>query len=153
MGNIRTLKRLCPPWAIALAGLLWMVVGQAQTLPLQPITLDYFGLVLSRADARMPWPSGPFGSWRLWDANVTWPFLEPEPGRWNFQLLDRLVNEATAHQTKLLLVLAQSPAWASARPTEASAYKPGHAAEPRRIEDWRHCVRTVVQRYRGRIEA
>ena len=153
MGAFATLTRRWRRRSAALAGLLWAVVGQAQTLPLPPITLDYFGLVLSRPDARMPWPSVPFGSWRLWDANVTWPFLEPEPGRWNFQLLDRLVDEATAHRTKLLLVLAHSPAWASARPTEASAYKPGYAAEPRQIEDWRHYVRTVVQRYRGRIEA
>lgn len=152
MGDIRALNRLWRRCVAALAGLLWLGGAQAQNLPLPPITLDYFGLVLSRDDATMPWPSVPFGSWRLWDAHVTWALLEPEPGRWNFQLLDRLVDEATAHRTQLLLVLAHSPAWASARPTEASAYKPGYAAEPQRIEDWRNYIRTVVQRYRGRIE-
>ena len=45
-----------------------------------------------------------------------------------------------------LLVLAHSPAWASARPDERNAYKPGMAAEPARMDDWRNYVRMVGQR-------
>ena len=127
--------------------------GRPIPLPLPPVTLDYFGLVLNRSDASKPWPSVPFGSWRIWDAYVTWPYLEPERGRWTFSVLDRMVAEAAEHRTKVLLVLAHSPAWASARPTEASGYKPGFSAEPKDMADWRNYVRTVAERYKGKVEA
>lgn len=121
--------------------------GQA----LGPVDKAYFGLVMSRSQVQHPWPTVPFGSWRLWDAYVTWPNLEPRRGEWDFATLDRLVAEAQAHDVKPLLVLAHSPAWASARPDERNAYKPGMAAEPARMEDWRNYVRMVGQRYKGRI--
>ncbi|MCC7101083.1 MAG: cellulase family glycosylhydrolase [Rubrivivax sp.] len=128
-----------------------MAQAPAPDLPLGPVTRDYFGLVMNRADPKQPWPSVPFGSWRLWDAYVTWAQLEPQPGQWDFARLDRLVAEAEAHDAKLLLVLAHSPPWASARPDEPSAYRPGVAAEPARIADWVSYVSTVAKRYKGRI--
>lgn len=139
---------------LLIAQLCAAVVVQAQegaaALP-GPVTRDYFGLVMSRADPAHPWPSVPFGSWRLWDAYTNWPQLEPRPGQWDFTRLDRLVAEAQQHGVKPLLVLAHSPAWASARPAEASAYRHGVAAEPARLADWSNYVRTVGERYKGRI--
>lgn len=128
-------------------------VGAQQDHPalLGPVTRDYFGLVMSRADPAQPWPSVPFGSWRFWDSYTTWAQLEPQPGQWDFSRLDRLVAEAGQHGVKPLLVLAHSPAWASARPSERSAYRSGVAAEPARLSDWTNYVRTVGQRYKGRI--
>lgn len=121
----------------------------AQTLG--PVNKEFFGLVMNRADPKQPWPTVPFGAWRLWDAYVTWELLEPQPGRWDFSRLDRLIDEADRHGVKPLLVLAHSPSWASARPDEPSVYRPGVAAEPARLDDWRNYVRTVGQRYKGRI--
>lgn len=129
-------------------------VGSAPDAPiLGPVGLDYFGLNLNRAAPAQPWPSVRFGSWRLWDAQVSWPFLEPRPGQWKFDLLDRMVADAEAHRVGVLLVLGQSPAWASQRPHEPSGYQPGFAAEPARLDDWIRYVSTVVRRYKGRIEA
>ncbi|MGY0194253.1 GH39 family glycosyl hydrolase [Leptothrix sp. BB-4] len=141
---------------IAAVALALGLVASAFTQPSPPalparFTPDFFGLNLSRPDAAAPWPDIPFGAWRLWDAQVAWPQLEPEKGRWDFTLLDRLVDEAQRHQVRLMLVLAQSPPWASARPGEASAYRPGYAAEPARLADWTDYVRSVATRYRGRI--
>lgn len=127
------------------------LAGQARAQLLGPVGKEFFGLTMSRSEPQQPWPDVPFGSWRLWDAYVTWPQLEPARGQWAFSTLDRLVAEATEHRVKPLLVLAHSPAWASARPNERSAYKPGVAAEPARLDDWRNYVRTVGQRYKGRI--
>jgi hypothetical protein len=62
-----------------------------------------------------------------------------------------MVDEAEAHSVSPLLVLAHSPSWASARPKERSGYKPGFAAEPADIADWRNYVKEVGTRYRGRI--
>lgn len=111
----------------------------------------YFGMHVHRADTSTPWPNGAFGSWRLWDAYAGWPQLEPQRGQWDFKRLDRYVAMAGLTGVNLLLPLGLSPAWASARPGEASAYRPGNAAEPANIQDWRNYVRTVAERYKGRI--
>lgn len=98
-----------------------------------------------------PWPEVPFSGWRLWDAYVVWPWLEPKKGEWNFEVLDKAVALAEEHGVEVLLPLALSPSWASARPTEGSTYGDGLAAGPEKIEDWRNYVRTVAKRYKGRI--
>ena len=100
--------------------------------PSRPIPLDYFGLHIHRADTTTSWPITRFGSWRLWDAKVAWPYLEPERGHWDFRRLDRIVATAELNHVEVLLPLGLSPKWASARPQERSAYGPsgiGMAAE------------------------
>ena len=122
---------------------------------LGPVDLAYFGLVMNREGAKgqLPWPTVQFGSWRLWDTYVAWPNLQPERGRWTFAVLDKMVAEAQDHGVEVLMGLAHSPKWASARPDERGAYAPGAVAEPVDMDDWRNYVRTVGQRYKGRIAA
>lgn len=116
-----------------------------------PIPADYFGLHIHRAAGGTPWPTVPFASWRLWDAGVAWPQLEPARDKWDFTLLDRYVELAAQHKVEIVLTLGLTPSWASARPDESSAYQPGNAAEPRDVADWRNYVRTVALRYKGVI--
>lgn len=116
-----------------------------------PIPLSYFGLHLHRADRGTAWPNVPFGSWRLWDAGVTWAYLEPKKAYWDFSRLDRYVAMASIANVDIVLPLGASPQWASARPYEPSAYQPGWAAEPAQIEDWIRYVQVIGNRYRGRI--
>lgn len=123
----------------------------AQAPQSNPISLESFGLHIHRIDQGTPWPGVPFGSWRLWDAYVAWPNLEPVAGKWDFSRLDKYVAMAEKRGVSILLPLGLSPGWASARPTEPSNYKPGNAAEPRDLEMWRNYVRTVASRYKGRI--
>ena len=111
----------------------------------------YFGLHMHRADSGTAWPRAAFGSWRLWDAGVVWPDLQPSKAQWDFNRLDRYVEMARLTNVDVLLPLGLTPTWASARPTEKSSYRPGWAAEPANIEDWRRYVRTVAERYRGRV--
>lgn len=119
--------------------------------PERIVPREYFGLHMHRADAGTPWPSVAFGAWRLLDAYVNWPNLQPARDRWDFSRLDRYVELAEAANVELLLPLAFSPAWASARPDEKGPYGLGTAAEPASLDDWRNYVRTVAARYRGRI--
>jgi hypothetical protein len=116
---------------------------------------SYFGLHIHHlvSPVPTPWPNIPVPQWRLWDASVNWPDLEPSKGQWRFENLDAYVSLAQQHGTRLLLPLGGSPRWASARPSEPSNYYPGFRAEPANIEDWRTFVRTVVSRYKGRIQA
>lgn len=119
--------------------------------PSRPVDRLYFGLHMHRADAGTPWPQVRFGSWRLWDAYVSWSYLEPQRGNWDFKRLDKYVAMAKLTGVEILLPLGLTPAWASARPNEKSSYSPGNAAEPASMEDWRNYVRTVAKRYQGRI--
>jgi hypothetical protein len=125
--------------------------------PSDPIPQAYFGLHIHRATTTTPWPSVPFGSWRLWDAAVNWLKLEPGRGAWQFATLDRCVELAEKHQVKVILTLGRTPQWASSRPDEAAGSRrnpaPGGAAPPKNLSDWQNYVRTVVTRYKGRIEA
>jgi hypothetical protein len=98
-----------------------------------------------------PWPQVKIGSWRLWDVHATWSDLEPHKDQWKFGDLDKLLAVARQHQTEVQLTFGFTPAWASARPAEASVYRPGGAAEPRSPADWAEFVRTVATRYRGQI--
>ena len=121
-------------------------------LPAGAIPATYFGMHIHFAASTTPWPTIPFGTWRLWDAHVTWPDLEPRNNNWNFRLLDQYVALAEAHNVELLLPLGLTPTWATTQPSGASAYHPtGTAAAPKYIEDWRHYVSTVGRRYKGRI--
>jgi hypothetical protein len=125
----------------------------------QEIPSSFFGMHIhhmvspSGKDPLTPWPSVNVPEWRLWDARVTWPDLEPSKGQWRFDNLDKSLAMAEAHNTEVLMTLGLTPRWASARPEERSVSQPGFAAEPKDIEDWRTFVRTVATRYKGRIHA
>jgi hypothetical protein len=119
--------------------------------PASPMPVTLFGMHIHRIASTTPWPGIPFGSWRLWDAQVGWPQLESEKGRWNFSTLDKYVEAAEQHGVDILLPLGPTPGWASSRPTEPSAYRAGNAAPPANMDDWREYVRTVANRYKGRI--
>jgi hypothetical protein len=106
---------------------------------------------ITDAAGETPWPVVPFGTWRLWDAYVTWKDLEPSKGIWNFAKLDALVALAAQHNVEIILPLALTPQWASARSNELSAYTPGAAAEPSSIQDWIDYVQAVTTRYKGKI--
>ncbi|TMQ67945.1 MAG: hypothetical protein E6K78_02925 [Candidatus Eisenbacteria bacterium] len=133
--------------------------GRVDPPPDAVVPETYFGMHIHRAVPQSgeltttAWPVVRFGAWRLWDAHVAWASLEPKRGVWDFSLLDRYVALAESAQVEVLLPLGLSPAWAAARPKEASAYHPGNASEPADMEAWDKYVRTVVSRYRGRIKA
>jgi polysaccharide biosynthesis protein PslG len=132
------------------ASLLMLDVAQHAGAQVRP---EYFGLHIHRAHQSTKWPEVPFGSWRLWDADVSWRDIEPAPNQFDFTRLDQDVALARRHGVDVLLPLALTPTWASARPAESSAYGPGHAAMPARMEDWTHYVETVARRYAGLISA
>lgn len=124
-----------------------------------PIPRSYFGMHFHRIPAghgdsvETQWPAIGVGSWRLWDARVAWPDIEPSPGVWRFQRLDRCLAIAESLGIDVLVPLGLSPGWASARPAEPSAYTLGAASEPHRNGDWDAYVQTVCRRYSGKVKA
>jgi hypothetical protein len=109
--------------------------------------------ILFHPKNNVPWPAAPLGGWRT--AHVNWADLEPEKGRWYFDLLDKYANWSQQHQVEILMPLTYTPRWASSTPdapTDVEAGNPpGLSGAPRDMEDWRNFVRTVATRYRGRI--
>jgi hypothetical protein len=134
------------------AVLLAAITGMAGAANDAPVPREYFGLHIHRADQGTAWPAVPFGSWRLWDSYVGWAQLEPKNGQWDFTRLDRYVAMAGLTKVDILLPLAMTPRWASARPGEPSAYQPGNVAEPAKLADWTNYVSTVGARYKGKIK-
>jgi GH35 family endo-1,4-beta-xylanase len=119
---------------------------------------NFFGMHVHRltpdpGTVATPWPNASFGSLRLWDSGTTWAKLQPTPTTWDFSKLDAQVDQARQHGASVLLVLGQTPTWASARPGQASGYGAGAGAEPKDFLAWQRYVQTVVERYRGRISA
>jgi Glycosyl hydrolases family 39 len=121
--------------------------------PSGPIPGTFFGMHIHYFATSTPWPSVSFGSLRLWDAYVTWPRIEPKQGTWDFTGLDKYVDAASQQNIDVVLPLGLSPSWVSSRPEEKSAYGPGNASNPARLDAWRDYVRMVVTRYKGRILA
>ncbi len=129
------------------------------TAPSTAVPFNYFGMHIHKTVDQhypgfvlTPWPKIPFKSWRLWDTQTTWRQLEPKKGVWRFNMLDQYVALAEEHHVDILMTLGQTPAWASARPTEKT-YFPGTAAEPTSLSNWDDYVRTIATRYKGRIHA
>jgi hypothetical protein len=117
----------------------------------QAISESYFGMHVGFVNPGTPWPAVPFGTWRLWDANVTWKDLEPSKGVWNFTKLDTFVALAGQHHVEIILPLALTPQWASSIPGELCAYTPGNAAPPTNNQDWIDYVQALTSRYKGKI--
>ncbi len=124
--------------------------------PDEGIPRSFFGLHVHRAAEKnpTPWPEVPVPTWRVWDAHVKWVDLEPSKGQWHFETLDKYISIAEQHNTEILLPLATTPQWASARPSLRSGpQSPGVTAAPRDMNDWQNYVREVASRYKGRIMA
>ena len=151
-------------WRVALLGLVVLrlqpcALGFGQksrsdsVIQARPVPGTFFGLHIHNAGTTTPWPAVKFGAWRLWDASVAWPNLEPQRGEWNFSLLDKYVDLALKNNVEVLLTLGLTPLWASARPNEQSMGDSGMAAEPKNVEYWNKYVSTVASRYKGKIKA
>lgn len=109
-----------------------------------------FGMHVVQFD-ESKWPDIPIGSFRLWNGDTTWGALEKSPGSWTFEKLDLRIANAEARGAPVLLVLSHPPAWAATRP-ELKGYG-GSPSPPKDDAAWRTYVRTVVERYAGRVEA
>ncbi len=81
---------------------------------------------------------------------IRWNTVEPEPGKWEFAKVDRVVRALRDAKIDILAVLMSVPPWASGvKPAEVKGFY--DAFPPQRLSDWAEFVRTVVTRYHKEI--
>jgi hypothetical protein len=75
-----------------------------------------------------------------------WYRIQPEPARFDWEPLDRVIDQSARLGLEVLATLAYTPAWASSRPASPSIGDP--PADPR---FWTDIVRFALERFRGRV--
>lgn len=141
----------------ALGGL-FPLVAPAVSVPasaaMHLVRPEFFGLHMVwpvRAPYADNFPSVPVAAWRAILPELHWFSLEPRQGEWKFDKLDIAMRLMESRGVDVLLTLGETPTWASSDPSKKGPYIYGQLAPPRRLADWENYVRTVAQRYRGRI--
>ena len=117
-------------------------------------SIFFFGQHVFYPDSYAAIPYKAFDGIRIWgNPKTLWRDVEPRQGIYDFSTLDLHVRLAESHGMDIMYTLGQTPTWASARPNESGNFGLGAAAEPVNMNDWSDYVRTVAQRYHGRISA
>lgn len=77
--------------------------------------------------------------------NLRWSEVNPAPGVWRFERIDRQVRQARDRDLEILALLAHAPEWLGG----------GHngTTPPAEVARWTEFVRLTAERYRGRIAA
>ncbi len=105
---------------------------QGSTVPAQPLT---------------------YSSVRTHDGGFRWQQIETSKGVFNWAAFDIMVATHTAAGRDILFTIFGTPAWASARPSEPSAYNVnGLVAEPANMTDLADFVDALMVRAAGRIK-
>ena len=141
---------------IALAAILAMTSdlmaspsGDIQAPP-GPIPPSLFDLnILFHPSTNVPWPAVPFYGWRL--SHADWSTVEPGKDHYYFDLVDKYVAWGQQHNTEILMTLTYTPQWASSTPNVKTAPGLGVSGQPTDMNDWKKYVRTVAERYKGKI--
>lgn len=94
--------------------------------------------------------SGGSATWR-----TRWQKIETSKGVFDWGTLDADVDTLRGTGANILFTVFATPLWASARPSEASAYggsNLGIAAEPTNMQDLADFCTAIATRYRGKIK-
>lgn len=79
--------------------------------------------------------------------DLNWQMVEPQPGRFNWTITDRMVKEARAKHLEILFVLKPISAWGTTRKSRASGIY-NSASAPRDMAQWTSLVSALAVRYR-----
>lgn len=116
-----------------------------------------FGMHVLRLGSHFNWPTVDTRIIRLHNTGTSWRDLEPTNGGWSWttgagKRLDMYVDYAARNPgSQILYTMGVTPQWASSTPGVTGAYGPGSSGAPTNMADWRDYVRTLAQRYKGKI--
>lgn len=89
-------------------------------------------------------PDVPVGFLRLWDTETTWADIEPSKGDFRFRKLERQIQTAQITDSRVMLVLGGTPAWAGDGTPQSA---------PTNVADWRSYVHEVACHFGPSISA
>jgi hypothetical protein len=148
------------PQRVTLTGTGWVPIRG--TIPPQFMGLDVHPEVLTD---KIPWPTMPFGSIRLWATLTQWSALNPSLNTYDWTPLDSWLNMAAQNgKTDLLYTFGVVPQWASSKPNDqtcVSGYSlPGSCDAPYDLNAdgsgpdliWQNFVTALVRHAAGRIQ-
>ena len=98
-------------------------------------------------------PAFDVGAVRLWNSRTRWQNLEPARGQFDWTTLERLVIGAEGVDVPVVLTFGGTPDWASPNGPKSVFTDGSRASPPDDLADWERFVRTVAEKYRGRIGA
>jgi hypothetical protein len=148
-GRVLDADRPAPPAGSAPAA--QRISGPAWVLPPAPVPPTLFGVTLNSSTGAMP--TFDVGAVRLWDSKTRWAQIQPVRGVFDWSILDGLIAGARRAGLPVLFVAGGTPGWAAPAGPRAPYDDGSRAAPPDDLGDWDVFVRTLVQRYKGRIEA
>lgn len=88
---------------------------------------------------------------RIIRTDTTWPLVEKEQGRWEWQRLDGVIEDYAKHGIEIQALLFETPRWAVADPERANQGWDVFSRSAPQLEQWKGYVRALAQRYNGRI--
>jgi len=82
---------------------------------------------------------------------IAWERIEPSPGRYDWEQLDRIVNETARHRLHLLVTLRALNSWAGTHHAGNSHETEGHqaATPPKDLAQFARFVGAIAGRYKG----
>lgn len=137
------------------------LLEEVHSNPLAPfgdgnVAATSFGMHVNRFGTHQNWPGLSTAVVRLHDSGTTWRDLQPSGNTWDFttgggKRLDMYVDYITRNGGQVLYTMGQTPTWASSTPTVTGKYGAGSSGAPSDMQTWRGYVRTLANRYKGRI--
>ncbi|MFI7673294.1 helix-turn-helix domain-containing protein [Actinophytocola sp. NPDC049390] len=112
---------------------------------------EFVGVTINSNTGQMP--AFEVGTVRLWNSRTRWQNLEPKRGQFNWETIERLVTGAEGDDLPVVFVFGGTPDWASPNGAKSVFTDGSRAAPPDDLADWERFVRTVAEKYRGRIGA
>jgi hypothetical protein len=148
-----------------LVGLLLLCLPLVTLLALaqEPVPSTFFGMhAHAGAVHKQPWPSAPFGAFRLWDSQTKWLHLNPRPGVYDWDVLDRYLDMAEQHHLDVIYTFGGVPTWASADRNDGQCREnmPGSCHPPVGLSEdgsgdnqaWKDFVTAIAKHAHGRIK-
>jgi hypothetical protein len=146
----RLRAQICAGALVALLAGTFLPVGSAHATTKPVIPVELFGAHYHSISSSQP--SFRVGAIRLWDSGVNWARLNPAPGVFEWDALDRAVDNArNAGALEVQYVFGVTPQWAAASPAMSGLYGPGTSSPPARMAYFTDFARAMAERYRGRI--
>ncbi|QXV56356.1 helix-turn-helix domain-containing protein [Amycolatopsis sp. TNS106] len=117
----------------------------------RPLDPEFVGVTANSNTGLMP--AFRVGSVRLWNTRTRWQNLEPVRGSYDWETLERLVNGARGAGFPVTMTFGGTPSWASPTSPKSVYTDDSRTGPPDDLADWERFVRSVVEQYRGRIDA